>query len=67
MASTKKEKLMTKAGIIAMMGMTKLAMYRLLEQKTPLARFGKLCTFPSFAILLETTFNPDMHMEFSNL
>ncbi|MFC1910687.1 hypothetical protein ACFLXC_05330 [Chloroflexota bacterium] len=67
MANTKKEKLRISAGIIAMMGMTKLAMYRLLGQNTPFARFGKFFTSPPFAIFLDTTFIPDMHMELSSL
>jgi hypothetical protein len=67
MVNTNKEKFRISAGIIAMMGMIKLAMYRLLEQKRPLARLGKSFTFPSFAIFLDTTFNPDMHMELSSL
>jgi hypothetical protein len=65
--NTDKEKFRINAGIIAMMGMTKLAIYRLLEQKRPLARLGKSFTFPSFATFLDIIFNPDMHMESSSL
>jgi len=62
-----KEKLRINAGIIAMIGITKAAMYRLLEQNRPLARFGKSFVFPSFAIFLETTFKPEIQIELSSL
>ena len=67
MTNTGKEKFRTRAGIMATMGIDKLAIYRLLGQKGPLARFGKAFTLPSFAIFLDTKFKPDMHREFSSL
>jgi hypothetical protein len=65
--NTGKEKVNTRAGIVAMMGITKLAMYRLLAENGPLARFGKASTLPGFAILLATRFKADIHRELSNL
>ena len=65
--STEKEKFSTSAGIMAIIGKTRLAIYRLLGQNGPLARFGKAFTFPSFASFLDTKFNPDMHRELSSL
>ena len=67
MTRTENEKFKISAGIIAMMGKAKLVMYRLLGQKTPLARLEKSFTLPSFATFLDTRFKPDMQSELSNL
>jgi len=67
MISTEKEKFSASAGIMAIIGKTRLAIYRLLGQNRPLARFGKAFMFPSFAKLFDTKFNPDMHRELSSL
>jgi len=67
MNNTGKEKFLTMAGIIAIMGTTRLATYRLLGHNGPLARFKKESVLPSLAIFLDTRFNPDMHRELSSL
>jgi hypothetical protein len=67
MISTMTEKFKTRAGIMAKIGIIKLAIYRLLGQNIPLARFGKSLTFPSFATFLDIRFKPDMHKELSSL
>jgi len=65
--NTGKEKVKARAGIIAMMGIAKLAMYKLFGQNGPLARFGKAPTLPCFAVFRATRFKPDTHRELSNL
>jgi hypothetical protein len=65
--STGQEKFRISAGMIAIMGNTKLATYRLLGQKRPLERVEKVATFPSFANFPDITFMPDMQSEFSSL
>ncbi len=67
MVSTRNEKFKISAGIIAAIGMTRLAMYRLLGQNRPLPRFGKSFMLPSFASLLDTIFKPEIHRELSSL
>ncbi|MFC1989003.1 hypothetical protein ACFLVW_00290 [Chloroflexota bacterium] len=67
MINKMKEKLIINAGTIAIMGITKAAMYRLLEQNKPLARFGKSFVFPSFTIFLDKMFRPEIQIELSSL
>jgi hypothetical protein len=61
------EKFRIRAGIIAMMGITRLAMYKLLGQSRPLARFENALTFPSRVIFLDNKFKPEMQSELLNL
>ena len=53
MINTTHEKFSASAGIIPIIGITKLAIYKLLEQNGPFARLEKFFTFPSLLIFLK--------------
>jgi hypothetical protein len=67
MVRTVNEKSRINAGIMATIGATRLNRYKLFEQNKPLERFGNALMSPSFAILLDTLFKPEIHIEFSSL